>query len=577
MMIPRLPTPRLISIGLMLLQAFLLAACGDGRDSSGEEQRAGLAVASDIRAAMFSGVSSGSVVEDDDPDGDNLLEVSGRLAVTGGSGEFIAGTKKGKYGALVIDAAGSWSYEAVNSRAIIQVLSGGATLTDAFVVSSTDGFVTTVEITIIGQDEVSPGLQNTPAIISGNTSGSVLQNASATLAVTGKLNVFDPDAGEATFAESYVSGKYGFFGLNSSGYWYYIANNNLGSIQALGSNQALTESFSVSTIDGTTTSVDITISGEDTALTGGRNHAAVISGMDRGVLREDNDSYFANALVTAGKLDIVDNDPGEAAFVATTIAGDYGWLQINAEGYWRYVTANALSVIQSLADGATLLDALVVSSVDGTTHTIDISIQGVNDEAVIGGQDTGAVIEDDDRYLAGVLVATGKLTVTDRDQDESAFVRDWYDGDYGRVIISPVGDWYYLVENALPVVQNLKGGEYLTDRVNIASIDGTTHTVAISIIGRNEVMPTASVTLSWVAPAAREDNSPLSLSEIAGYRIYYGVAPGQYDNSVDTGDGSTEGYTLTGLAPGKTYYLVVTSYDTSGRESAYSSEVSVTR
>ena len=82
----------------------------------------------------------------------------------------------------------------------------------------------------------------------------------------------------------------------------------------------------------------------------------------------------------------------------------------------------------------------------------------------------------------------------------------------------------------------------------------------------------ATVSLSWVAPSAREDNAPISLSEIAGYRVYYGTTPGQYTNSVDINDGIAEGYTFTAL-PTATYFFVVTTYDTEGRESQYSAEV----
>lgn len=80
--------------------------------------------------------------------------------------------------------------------------------------------------------------------------------------------------------------------------------------------------------------------------------------------------------------------------------------------------------------------------------------------------------------------------------------------------------------------------------------------------------------LSWTAPAEREDNQPLSLSEIAGYRIYYGTAQGDYQNEIDVNDGSAEGYTFSDLPKG-TYYIVVTTYDTDGRESLYSPEITI--
>ena len=82
----------------------------------------------------------------------------------------------------------------------------------------------------------------------------------------------------------------------------------------------------------------------------------------------------------------------------------------------------------------------------------------------------------------------------------------------------------------------------------------------------------SSATLAWVAPVARSDASPLSLAEIGGYRIYYGMTEGAYPKSIDIADGSADQVTLTDL-PSGTYYFVVTTYDMAGRESESSSEL----
>lgn len=84
----------------------------------------------------------------------------------------------------------------------------------------------------------------------------------------------------------------------------------------------------------------------------------------------------------------------------------------------------------------------------------------------------------------------------------------------------------------------------------------------------------SDVSLSWTAPLEREDNQPISLSDIAGYKIYYGNTEGNYDKSIDINDGIAEGHTVENLASG-TYYFVVTTYDTDGRESRYSTVVQV--
>ena len=80
--------------------------------------------------------------------------------------------------------------------------------------------------------------------------------------------------------------------------------------------------------------------------------------------------------------------------------------------------------------------------------------------------------------------------------------------------------------------------------------------------------------ITWSAPLFREDGSPLNLADVAQYRIYYGTAPGDYQNHLDIDGNSTLQGQVSGLASGK-YYAVVTTVDSDGRESLYSSEVEV--
>ena len=82
----------------------------------------------------------------------------------------------------------------------------------------------------------------------------------------------------------------------------------------------------------------------------------------------------------------------------------------------------------------------------------------------------------------------------------------------------------------------------------------------------------SSAALNWVAPVTRADGSPFSLADIGGYRVYYGATEGNYPNRIDVTDGTAVGTVLRGLPPG-TNYIVVTTYDTDGRESIYSDVV----
>jgi hypothetical protein len=82
---------------------------------------------------------------------------------------------------------------------------------------------------------------------------------------------------------------------------------------------------------------------------------------------------------------------------------------------------------------------------------------------------------------------------------------------------------------------------------------------------------TGVVTLSWDAPTNNTDGS--SLTDLAGYKIYYGPSSGNYTNSFNVGNSTS--YTLNNLTTG-TYYFAITAYNVAGYESTFSNEVSKT-
>ncbi len=79
-----------------------------------------------------------------------------------------------------------------------------------------------------------------------------------------------------------------------------------------------------------------------------------------------------------------------------------------------------------------------------------------------------------------------------------------------------------------------------------------------------------SVTLSWTAPTENEDGS--SLTDLDGYKIYWGTTPGSYPESVTIDNESISTYVVDNISPG-TYEFVATSFNQSGVESRYSSPV----
>jgi hypothetical protein len=84
-------------------------------------------------------------------------------------------------------------------------------------------------------------------------------------------------------------------------------------------------------------------------------------------------------------------------------------------------------------------------------------------------------------------------------------------------------------------------------------------------IAATQAFSAPTVTLAWDANVE---------PDIAGYELSYGESSGSYSSSVDVGNTTTT--SLTHLVEGKTYYFVVSAYDTAGMKSLPSSEVSHT-
>ena len=74
--------------------------------------------------------------------------------------------------------------------------------------------------------------------------------------------------------------------------------------------------------------------------------------------------------------------------------GHDGSLTITSDGSWRYEVDNEIASVQSLVIGETLTDTVTVTSLDGTAQDIAITINSMNNAAVIGGKVSGSSIED---------------------------------------------------------------------------------------------------------------------------------------------------------------------------------------
>ena len=112
----------------------------------------------------------------------------------------------------------------------------------------------------------------------------------------------------------------------------------------------------------------------------------------------------------------------------------------------------------------------------------------------------------------------------------------------------------------------------VSNNIVISVTDGkaTVSLAPFSITVANAVA--RSVTLAWTAPTRNTDGS--ALTDLAGYKIYYGNASRQYSRVVAVPGAGATSYVVTGLTAG-TWYFAMKSIDVIGVLSNYSGEVRV--
>lgn len=409
-------------------------------------------------------LSSASVALDET---NTRLNTGGTLTITDVDSPqtFVAQKKVGKYGTFNINKAGVWNYV---THSALNELSVGQSAIDSFTVSSADGTTTTVQVTINGT--------NDPALLS--TAAVVLTETDVPLRSRGKLSISDMDSPQTFVAQSKAAGIHGIFNIDSSGAWTYVTNSALDNLSA---GQSASDTFTVTSSDGTPTTVTITIQGT--------NDPAILNAADV-VLTETNEPLSAN-----GKLTIRDADNPEAFVAQSNVAGTNGIFNIDSSGAWTYATNSALD---ELTVGQSAIDIFPVTSADGTPTTVKVTINGTNDAAILSAAD---IVLDETN---APLNPSGTLTIRDADNAETFVAQSNVAGTNGIFNIDSSGAWSYLANSAL---DELNVGQSVSDAFPVTSTDGTSTQVKITINGTNDpaILSPADITLD-------ETNAPLIFS-----------------------------------------------------------------
>ena len=128
----------------------------------------------------------------------------------------------------------------------------------------------------------------------------------------------------------------------------------------------------------------------------GVNDAATFSGADTGSVTEAGgvNNGTLGTPTAAGTLVVADVDSSTAITAQSNAATSYGHFTINPAGVWSYALDDNNATVQALNTSSTPLhDLITVTTADGTTQQIDITINGANDAATFTGADTGSVTE----------------------------------------------------------------------------------------------------------------------------------------------------------------------------------------
>jgi Putative Ig domain len=112
-------------------------------------------------------------------------------------------------------------------------------------------------------------------------------------------------------------------------------------------------------------------------------------------------------------------------------------------------------------------------------------------------------------------------------------------------------------------------GSYANISISVSDgqANATLGPFAINVVA----VATGSATLSWAAPTTNTDGS--ALTDLAGFKVYWGTASGNYTNSVTLNGTGTLTYVVTNLTPA-TWYFSATAFNSKNVESTFSGEAS---
>ncbi len=373
--------------------------------------------------------------------------------------------------------------------------------TITYTISDGNGGFDTTTVTVT----VNP-VDDTPIISAANTQ--IDENG---VTVSGSLTASDVDNPLLAFVEDdQIPGQFGYLSVDADGNWIYTLTSDM---DYLAEGDSASDVITVTLNDGSTTTVTVDIIGTDDAPIISSAHV---------LIDEDSDTI-------SGSLSAEDIDNPSLAFVADNhIQGQYGYLSIDSSGNWTYTLTSDMN---HLPEGAEKEDIITVVLDDGSSTTVTVDIQGVNDDP-IAFNDENAVIFSDIPLVSGNVLDND--TDIDTNHDDLVVTKVSYGGiDYNVDSESGVS-----ISTPSGVLQINSDGSYsfeaypnhTSSNVNLSDyIDGSASDNKVTIYGITSGDYTNSDGSIIVGTEALENNVNSNSSGI-------GVGSGNSASKLDKGE-----------------------------------------
>ncbi len=217
-----------LSTGADQIQLRLMHAAGSNQISAAFDLITAGAVTSTVSFTQL-GTLFGADTPTDTADDENYTFVN----IIGFAPATADSSYEGAYGTLVVNQAGTWTYNLRNSDPAVQALAQGQTVTDTFQITTTDEYGATsapypITISVAGRNDAPIATNDTRSVTEGTSTGNVRTNDSdvdhgATLTVTGIRSGSDTSGNFV----STISGSYGQITIFADGSYQYVSDGTL--------------------------------------------------------------------------------------------------------------------------------------------------------------------------------------------------------------------------------------------------------------------------------------------------------------------------------------------------------------